>query len=456
MKIIIVGLGQTGRLLAKAVSEEHHEVVVIDNKREAIEEVTEKYNVNGVVGSGGSRKILMQAGAKDADLLVALTPDDELNIMACMTAKKLGTANAVARIHCPEFDEDAEYIMKEYNIDRLLNPEKEAAQEILFHMEIPGTLKTDAFFEREVLISELQIEENSPLADKTVQQVRTFFDTELLVVAIYRKSEVMIPSGADRIVPGDKIEIIVPVKNLQQIFKKLHMKKKRVKSVLMVGCGNTGYYLAKALDLAGYSVKILERDRERCRELMNEFPDAQIIWGDAVDPQTLKDEGICRMDACVSVTGDDRTNLAVSVYANSEGVSQVLTMINEIGYEKLLRKTEMSVCVSPSNVIVEELLSVIRNLDSSDRSWIKKLYRIGDYKVEAIAFEVSSGCGMIDIPLKSAEFKLKKGILIAAILRGREILIPDGNSSIQAGDTVVVVTVAGNVLKELDDIFAVK
>lgn len=456
MKIIIVGLGQTGKMLAAVASQEHHEVVVVDTRREVVEEATEKYNVNGVVGSGGSRNILIQAGAESADLLVALTPYDELNILSCMTAKKLGTGNVCARIHLPEFDEDESYIKEEYGIDVLLNPEKEAAREMLGSIELSGALRTEAIFDRKAIIAELEVDANSPLANKTLQQVKEFFEADMLVVAIHRKKEVIIPSGNVYIQPQDKIEIIVSVKAIRNIFRRLHMKKNKVQSVLLVGCGTTGYYLAKELEQSGFSVKILEKDKERCIELLKLFPQAQVICGDAVDTRTLKEEGIRRMDACVSLTGDDRTNLAVSLFARSEGVTQVIAKINEMSYEQLLKKTDVNICVSPSSVIVEKLLSNIRNLASSDRSWIKKLYRIADGRAEAIAFEVTDSCSKMNIPFRSTEFKLRKGVLIASIIRDREIIIPDGSSSMQAGDTVVVVSDTNNVLKEIDDIFVGK
>ncbi|MGN0388471.1 MAG: Trk system potassium transporter TrkA [Suilimivivens sp.] len=453
MKIIVVGLGQTGRLLTEVISKEHYDVVVVDSNKEVVEKITEKYNVNGVVGSGGSRRILAQAGAENADMLVALTPNDELNILSCMTAKKLGTLDVSARIHQPEFDQDRSYIMEEYGIDRLLNPDKEAAKEMLWNIELSGSLRTEAFFEKKAVIVELKVEENSPLSGMALPQVKELFDTDMLVVAVYRKKEMIIPDGKLTILSGDRLEIIASLGSVRDIYQKLHIKKKRIKDVLMVGGGTGGYYLAKELEPLGYNVKVLEKDKERCIELVKLFPDMQVICGDAVDTQTLKEEGIRKMDACLSMTGDDRTNLAVSLFAHSEGVTQVLAKINEIAYEQLLRKTDVNVCVSPSSVIVEELMSVIRNLASSDRSRIRRLYRIADGKAEAIAFDVSDSCGKIQIPFLSSEFKLRKGVLIAAIIRGKEIIIPNGNSSIQPGDTVVVVTDVNNVLNELDDIF---
>lgn len=455
MKIIVVGLGQTGRLLTEVASKEHYDVVVVDSNKEVVEEITEKYNVNGVVGSGGSRRILSQAGAENADMLVALTPNDELNILSCMTAKKLGTLDVSARIHQPEFDQDQSYIMEEYGIDRLLNPDKEAAKEMLWNIELSGFLRTEAFFEKKAVIVELKVEEDSPLSGMALPQVKEFFDTDMLVVAVYRKKEMIIPDGKITILSGDRLEIIASLGSVRDIYQKLRIKKKRIKDVLMVGGGTGGYYLAKELEPLGYSVKVLEKDRERCIELVKLFPNMQVICGDAVDTQTLKEEGIRKMDACLSMTGDDRTNLAVSLFARSEGVTQVLAKINEIAYEQLLRKTDVNVCVSPSSVIVEELMSVIRNLASSDRSRIRRLYRIADGKAEAIAFDVSDNCGKIQIPFLSPEFKLRKGVLIAAIIRGKEIIIPNGNSSIQPGDTVVVVTDVNNVLNELDDIFII-
>lgn len=453
MKIIVVGLGQTGRLLTEVISKEHYDVVVVDSNKEVVEKITEKYNVNGVVGSGGSRRILAQAGAENADMLVALTPNDELNILSCMTAKKLGTLDVSARIHQPEFDQDQSYIMEEYGIDRLLNPDKEAAKEMLWNIELSGSLRTEAFFEKKAVIVELKVEENSPLSGMALPQVKEFFDTDMLVVAVYRKKEMIIPDGKLTILSEDRLEIIASLGSVREIYQKLHIKKKRIKDVLMVGGGTGGYYLAKELEPLGYNVKVLEKNKERCIELVKLFPDMQVICGDAVDTQILKEEGIRKMDACLSMTGDDRTNLAVSLFAHSEGVTQVLAKINEIAYEQLLRKTDVNVCVSPSSVIVEELMSVIRNLASSDRSRIRRLYRIADGKAEAIAFDVSDSCGKIQIPFLSSEFKLRKGVLIAAIIRGKEIIIPNGNSSIQPGDTVVVVTDVNNVLNELDDIF---
>ena len=453
MNIIIVGMGQTGELLAAYASKEHHEVVIVDSRKEAVEKITEKYNVNGVVGSGGSRNILIQAGAENADMLVALTPYDELNILSCMTAKKLGTRYTAARIHSPEFDEDEAYILKEYGIDTMLNPEKEAANEIIWHVGLPGMLKTEAFFDQKVIIAELEIDEDSALREMTIQQIKGYFNTNMLVAAILRRNEIIIPGGAVRVHTGDRLKIILELKSVKDIFKKLNIRKKAVKSVLMVGCGTSGYYLAKELEPLGYSVKILEKDKERCIELLKLFPKAQVVCADAVDTRTLEQEGIRRMDACISMTGDDRTNLVVSLFARSEGVGQVIAKINEMGYEQLLKKTDINICVSPSSVIAEKLLKIIRNLASSDRSSIQKLYRIADGKAEAIAFEATKDCGRINIAFRAPEFRLKKGILIAAIIRGKEIIIPDGNSSIQAGDIVVVVTDAVNILSELDDIF---
>lgn len=453
MKIIIVGMGQTGKMLAVAASKEHHEVVVVDVEKEIVDKMTDAYNVNGVTGSGGSRNILMQAGAQTADLLVALTPHDELNILACMTAKKLGTRDTSARIHRPEFDEDAEYIKKEYNIDRLLNPEKEAAKEMLWRIGLPGALRTQARFEREVIVSELEIEENGVLVNMPVNQVKEFFGTDMLVVTIRRKNAVIIPDGSAVIRGGDKIDVVVPVKSVRTIFKKLHMKRKQAKSIFMVGCGTTGYYLAKELQDYSYSLKILEKDKQRGIELTQMLPRAQVVYADAVDPQVLEEEGIKNTDVCISVTGNDRTNLSVSLFAHSEGVPQVLAKINESSYEQLLKKTDISTCVSPGGVIVEALLSVIRNMDSGDQSWIKKMYRIADGKAEAIAFEVSDHCSHLDMPFCDPAFRLKKGILVAAIIRGKNITIPDGKSSIQAGDIVVVVSDADNMVKDIEDIF---
>ncbi len=457
MKVLVVGLGETGMMLAERLSEENHEVSVIDTDHRLIERATERLNVNGVVGSGASRSILMQAGAETADVLIAMTPMDEMNIFSCITAKKCGTRFVCARVSKAEFEEDREYVSREYGIDALLNAEKETAVEIQKHIALPGALHADAFFSNKVMMVALEAGEGSPLVNLSMQEVRQFFQTELLVATVTNGTRLIIPDGSYHILPGDVLRVIFSTNPdvVRDIFHKLHVKEKPAHNVLMIGCRTTGYYLAERL-YGKYALKILESDRERCVELVKRFPKAQVICGDAIDTQVLKEEGAGKADVCVALTGDDRTNLAVSMYAWSHGVGQVIAKLNEMSYGQLLRKSNIDVAICPSAVMLEKVLSIVRNLSSGDHSKIRRLYRIADGMAEVIEFEVSKGLRNLDIPFADERFNTKKGVLVAAIIRDGQVIIPNGSSRILVGDLVVIVADRKNRINDLEDIFGKK
>lgn len=454
MKVIIVGLGQSGMMLASQLALEQHDVVVIDSCKESVERITDKLNVNGICGSGASRETLIQAGAQTADVILALTPVDETNLLCCMIAKKCGTRFAAARMHREDFNADQKYYAHDFNIDQIISSEYETAHEIFRHIGLPGAVKADAFFSAQSTFIELHIDSNSMLIDMPLYQVKQFFETDMLVGTILRNEKIIIPDGSFVIKENDTIGIVASIESVSQIFRKLGIMRKPVKKVMMVGCGTIGGYLVQMLLKNKIQVKILEFDQQRCLELAQQYPDVEIAYGDGINTDTLLEEGIAQTDVCVSMTGKDETNLVISMFAWSCNVKSIITKITNSSYEKLLHRVSIDITISPSVIIVDRLMQFIRNTKSSSATnSIQHLYRINDGKAEALEFVACETDSHLLEPFSSKNFVLKKEILIAAIIRDKKVLIPGGDSHIEPGDHVVVITNHNNKLSSLEEIY---
>lgn len=456
MKVIIVGLGKTGMLLADTLSREYHDVTVVDSDKKKVEEATDKYSVSGVVGSGASQNILMKAGADTADVVVALTPSDEANLMTCMTAKKAGTRFATLRLTSPEFGSDRDYLLKEFGIDYIVNPKRDTAVEIFRQIGLPGLVKADAFFSKEVVMLRVDTDAGSPLAGKSLKDVRGIFDTEMLVGTVRRGDKVYVPDGGFVIEEGDVVDVISPSSSVEKIVTKLGLIRKPVKSVFIVGGGTTGVYLAEKLIGDGKSVTILECDKERCMELSERLPKAKIACAEGIDSDVLIEEGIRNADVCVSLTGEDEKNLVISLFAWSSGVSSIITKVNQPSYERLLNKVKIDTTISPTVISADMLMRFIRNVTVYNEKGndIHRIYSIAGGLAEAIEFIAYDDCKLRGVELKSPQFKLKKGLLLGAIIRGSEVIIPNGSTAIESGDYVIVIAKAGHRLNILNDIFA--
>ncbi|MGN0651251.1 MAG: NAD-binding protein, partial [Oscillospiraceae bacterium] len=299
MKIIIVGMGQTGTLLASRLSCENHDVTIVDSDRARVEAVTDKYSVSGVCGSGASQSVLLQAGADTADVVISLLPSDEANLMTCMTAKNIGTRYAALRLKSPEFGSDKEYLQKQFGIDYIVNPMRDTANEIIRQIGLPGLAKADAFFSADVVLLRIDIEQGNPLIGRKLLESRGIFDTEMLIGAVKRGNEVFIPNGSFVIESGDTVNIILPYSGVSKLFTALGMLRKPVKSVFIVGGGATGLYLAERLISDGKRVTILECDKKRCKELSELLPKATVSYVEEIDSDILTEEGIGKADVCV-------------------------------------------------------------------------------------------------------------------------------------------------------------
>ncbi len=457
MKIIIVGLGQTGTLLAQRTAAESHDTVVIDSDRERVESVTNLYNVSGVCGSGASKEILLQAGAATADVIIAVTPVDEINLMACMVAKNCGARYTVARIHRPELSGDGDYFSQTFQIDCITNPKLDTAQEMYRQISIPGKVKADAYFSDVATIIRIKMDRNIiPSGSMPMREVKSFFGTDMLVATVTRGGKLYIPNGDFVIQPGDVVGIIAADTAISQIIIKLGLTHKPARNIVLVGGGTVAYYLGKKLLENKRNVTILENDRKRCAELAQLLPTAQISYADGVDADVLLEEGMEKADVCVSLTGNDDANLVISLFAWSCGVESVITRVNTTAYEKLLNKVNIDITISPAVISANRVMSFVRNVTVYNASGndIQCLYQLAGGMAEAIEFIAYDGCKKLGIPFRQPEFKLKKDILVAMIIRQGQVIIPDGNSCIQSGDRVVVISKKGHGLNTLNDIFA--
>ena len=454
MKIIVVGMSNIGSFLVKILSANpEYDVSVIDSRQEEVDKATDLYNVSGVCGSGSSRSVLLKAGADTADVVVALTPVDEINILCCMIAKDCGTRYSSALVHRPDLVEDTDYFKKLAAIDFIINPRLAAAEEIGLQIGKTGKVKTDAVFGENAIMLRTSVEKGGALDGKSMIDVKRFFSENMLVGTVRRGKKIYIPDGSFVLKADDEIEIISAKSSVHSILGSLGLPDISAEKVLIIGCGTTGYYLANHLLRQKKSVKIIDRDMERCRRLTELFPKTEISYIN--DADTLMQQDLRSFDACVSLTGENDRNLVNSLFAWSSGVRSVITRITSPQYEKLLRKTDIQITVSPVVTAAEKLLGFIRNIAFYNEKGddIGQINLIADGGAEAIEFLAYDNCKALDIPFSSKDFRLNKDVIIALIIRGGETIIPDGKSCIKSGDKVIAVTKSGGRYNTLNEIF---
>lgn len=454
MKIVVAGCSHAGIVLAEMLSKEFHDVIVIDQDKKRIDEITDKYNVSGVVGSCVSRAVLLKAGADTADVCIALTGSDETNLCACHMAKSCGTRYAVARLDLPELTAEKELLMGEFSVDYVLTPKEDTAMEIAKHIGLPGTMRAEAFFSSDTTMIRVVADRDNGLAGVPVKGIKAWFGTEMLVGTILRKGKVFIPDGNAVVEDKDEVGLIIPQSSMNAVVTKLGILRKPVKNVIIIGGGEVALSLAEMLLAENKKVTILERDRERCSYLTEALPNATISCAKEIDSEVLLEEGIHSADVCVSLTSHDDTNLVLSLFAWSCGVESVITRVNSPLYEGLLNRVNIDITISPVMISVEKVLSYIRDIEVPNEAGddIFCMYQIADGMAEAIEFIAYENCKIREIPFKDKEFKLKKNILVGMLLRDGKALIPDGNSCIKAGDHVVVITGKNSGLNTINDI----
>lgn len=451
MKIVIVGDGKVGQALTGRLAEEGHEVLVIDSSPQALRTSVEVHDVMGISGNGASYAVQKEAGVAEADLLIAATSGDELNLLCCMVAKKLGVRHTIARVRNPDYADQLVLMKEEFGLSMTVNPELAAAREIARMLRFPSALKLDSFARGQVELVEIKVKEDSPLLGQALYALSGKLGIRILICAVRRGEEVYIPAGDFVLQEGDKITITASPAELDTLFRKLGIYRHKIHRVMIVGGGRIALYLAKQLLKLGMLVKIIEKDHQQCAQLSLALPKAQIIEGDGSDREILEEEGIADMDALVAVTGIDEENIIISMYAGTLGLAKVITKINRMSFQEILDGAGIESVITPKGITVNQIVRYVRAMENSKGSNVETLHRIVGGRVEALEFAAAGNRQgeLTGIPLK--DLRTRKNLLIACIIRGRQIIYPGGNDTIEEGDNVIVVT-TNHQLQDLSDI----
>ena len=450
MKIIIVGDGKVGMTLTEYLSQEGHDLTVIDNNPKVIESVINAYDVMAISGNGANYDTLIEAGAARADLLIAAASSDEVNILSCLMARKIGTKNTIARVRNPEYARQLAFIREELGLNMLVNPEFEAAREISRILRFPAAIKLDCFSKGRVELAEIRLPENGQLAGRRLSELYKICKEKILICAVQREERVIIPDGNFVLAAGDRIHITGSHAALAAFFKDIGIFKQKSKHVMIIGGGKISYYLAQHMADAGIDIKIIEQEESRCLKLSEALPKATVICGDGTDSATLLEEGLSSSDACVVLTGIDEENIIVSLYAQLQGVDKVITKIDRTSFVDMAESVGIDSFISPKEITATRIVRYVRSMQLSGDSDIKTLYKIVNNQAEALEFSITHESFYTNVPIK--EIKTKRGVLFASIIRRGHVIIPGGDDCLEIGDSVIVVA-ANEHIKKLDDIF---
>lgn len=450
MNIIIVGCGKIGQKLAEKLSfESEHEVTVIDLKNKIVSELASQNDIMGVCGSGTSFDTLTEAGIKEAQLLIAVTGSDEINLLTCFIAKKLGNCQTIARVRKPEYAKELSLFKEDLGLAMIINPEQTAALEIARVLRFPTAIQIDTFAKGKIEILKFRVPENSTLDGLKVVDITTKLKCSILVCGVERGKIAIIPGGDFEFTAGDKVSIVASPKDSTEFFRKIALKTNKVKDTIIVGGGNTAFYLARQLLSTGINVKIIEQNPQRCELLCNALPKATVINADGTDNRVLLEAGIEYADSFVALTNIDEENILLSLFAKSKTGGKLITKINRIAYDNVISNLDLDTTVYPKNITAEYIVRFVRAMENSLGSNIEAMHEILDGKAEALEFNIKKNAPVIGIPLE--ELKLKKNILVSAIIHAGKLIIPKGKDVISEGDTVIIVTTASG-LTDIKDI----
>lgn len=451
MKIIIAGAGKSGFAVAKTLAAEGHDITVIDKSSENITFVSNALDVICVEGNATNPEALVGAGAREADLIVAATRSDEVNMICGVAARRLGTKHVIARIRDPEYMTQTAFLRETMGLSMIVNPELECAREISRILRFPSAARVDVFSKGSVEIVEHRVLPGETLDGIELKSLHASVKAAVLISVVERAGEVFIPNGDFVLRGGDKLSITGQSKELRRFFTAVGKYKQPVKKVLIMGGGRIAVYLTSLLEDAGMSVTVIERDRDRCDVLCDLVPEASIIHGDATNSDVLQEEGIRTADAFVALSGDDGDNIVTSMYARQCQVGTIVTKVNREHFTDIMESSGLDCIVSPKELIAQQLARYVRAMSNSAGSSMETLYKLADGRVEALEFAVDAKAACVGQTLR--ELQLKQGVLLCAVIRGSHSIIPDGGTELLAGDHIIVVATAGKI-KTLEDILA--
>lgn len=442
MKIIIVGCGKIGETLLQSLEAEGHDITVVDSDQKVINEVSNIYDVMCVCGNAVDNDTLNEAEVSKADLLISVTDSDEINMLICFIAKKMGASYTIARVRNPEFNDKRMGQVKQFlDISLTINPEFLAAQEMFNILKLPAAINIETFSRRNFEMVELIVKEDSHLVGMSLIDLRKKYKANFLICVVKRGEEVYIPDGNFVIEKGDHICLTANFTEIQKLLKMLGLSKKHSKSVMILGASKMAYYLSKMLLRSGTDVTIIDKDINRCNQFAEELPGAVIINGDGTEQEVLLEEGIASADAFVSLTGMDEENILISFFAQSQNVPRVIAKVNRNELASMAEKLGLNSIISPKKAVSNVITSYARALQNTLGSNVETMYKLMDGSVEALEFNVQSDFKGQHIPLK--DMKLKKDVLIAGIIRKRKSFVPTGDDEIISGDKIIVIAKSG-------------
>ena len=449
MKIIIIGSGKVGFTLAKQLSGENHDLVLIDQRAEAMQVADNTLDILCLEGSGASIQILLEAGVRSADLVISVTGSDELNIVCCLIAKKLGARHTVARIRSPEYFREANLLKREVGLNMIINPEYAAAQEISRLLRVPSAFSVETFARGLVELIGFPILESDGLAGLSLFEYNKRRSNGVLMCAVIRGSEVYVPNG--RFVPqvGDKAYVIGSQREIARFFHTLGRDGNRIRAITVLGGSKIATYLTWAVEKVGMKVRIVEQNPEKCIALSDKLPESLIIQGDGTDSAVIESEGLLDTDAFIALTNRDEENLLMAMTAQRHGVKKVIAKMSRPNYIEMMRESGVDSIISPKDITANQISAYVRAMARSEGSAVENLYKPLGGAIEAVEFTATATTRFLDTPLK--DLRLKPGMLVAAIAREGKIIIPDGSTSIRAGDKVIVMA-KSIFLQDLDEI----
>lgn len=437
MNIIVVGCGKVGYTLVEQLNNEDHDVVVVDERPEKLQSITDNLDAMGVLGNGMSHSTLLEAGITTADLLIAVTGDDEKNLLCCLIARKTGHCQTIARVRNPIYNEEIEFLKKEFGLAMIINPEQATAMEIAQIFQFPSAIRVDSFAKGHMALLHFRIGANSPLVGLQLFKFHQTLHSDVLVCTVIRGDDVIIPNGEFQFAAGDIVAIASERRNALEFFRKIGVAKNRVGNAMLAGGGKISYYLAKSLLQSGIDVTIIEEDRARCEELSELLPKATIICGDATDQRLLAQEGLANADGFAALTGLDEENILLSLYANKISSARTVTKINRISFHTVINELNLGSIVYPRVTTSDYILKHVRSTYYSKNSNVEKLYKLANGKAEALEFTIKESSAVSGIPLQ--DLNLRKNTLICCIYRDGKVIIPSGQDMMMEGDSVLVV-----------------
>lgn len=454
MKIVIIGAGKVGHKLAQQLAKEDHDIVVIDIDPMATTGLANSEDVMCITGNAAEYDIQMEAGVKGSDLVIACTDSDELNMLCCLLCKNQGAAKTIARVRSPEYIKQIQYISDAMGLSMYINPEMEAALAISRVLIFPTANSVETFAKGKVELVEFTLDEKNPLVDMSLKKIHKTYSNNVLLCAVQRGEDVFIPDGDTVLKKADRIYVASSRQNIHEFFSEIGILATPVRSVMIVGGGKLGYYLALLLIRRGMKVKVIEQNQARCDELSDKIPELIVIKGDGTDQELLEEERIAGYDAFVSLTGMDEINVILSLYAKSRNVGKAISKVTQIDFTEMLMELGIESAISPKDITANTILSYVRALHNSrEKSTVESLSFLVGGKVEALEFRVRGDDDFLNVPFK--DLVTTKGCLVASIVRGADIIIPGGNDCIRKDDDIIIVT-TNSQISSLQEVFKVK